>query len=158
MLKGFIIGLALTIIVGQVPKLFGVPKGEGDFFEQTWDFLRHLGDTQGLTLLVGALSLALVLGSAAGRPWSPRRWSPSSSGIIAVDLFHLDQHGRRDRRPHRQRAAQIRPARAAWASTTTSPPVPRAVGIMLVGFAEGLGAAKTYARRGTTTRSTPTAS
>ena len=27
-LKGFIVGLALTIIVGQVPKLFGVPKGE----------------------------------------------------------------------------------------------------------------------------------
>jgi sulfate permease, SulP family len=26
-LKGFIIGLALTIIVGQLPKLFGVPKG-----------------------------------------------------------------------------------------------------------------------------------
>jgi sulfate permease, SulP family len=35
-LKGFIIGLALTIIVGQLPKLFGVPKGEGDFFEQLW--------------------------------------------------------------------------------------------------------------------------
>ena len=31
-LKGFIIGLALTIIVGQLPKLFGVEKGEGNFF------------------------------------------------------------------------------------------------------------------------------
>jgi Sulfate permease family len=28
-LKGFIVGLALTIIVGQVPKLLGVSKGEG---------------------------------------------------------------------------------------------------------------------------------
>ena len=33
-LKGFIIGLALTIIVGQLPKLFGVEKDSGDFFEQ----------------------------------------------------------------------------------------------------------------------------
>ena len=28
-LKGFIVGLALTIIVGQVPKLLGISKGEG---------------------------------------------------------------------------------------------------------------------------------
>ena len=35
-LKGFIIGLALTIIIGQVPKLFGIEKSDGDFFEQAW--------------------------------------------------------------------------------------------------------------------------
>jgi MFS superfamily sulfate permease-like transporter len=29
-LKGFIIGLALTIIIGQVPDLLGIPKGSGD--------------------------------------------------------------------------------------------------------------------------------
>ena len=34
-LKGFIVGLALTIMIGQVPKFFGVPKSEGDFLEQT---------------------------------------------------------------------------------------------------------------------------
>ena len=35
-LKGFIIGLALTIIIGQVPKLFRIEKEEGNFFEQLW--------------------------------------------------------------------------------------------------------------------------
>jgi SulP family sulfate permease len=30
-LKGFIIGLALTIIAGQLPKLLSVEKGEGNF-------------------------------------------------------------------------------------------------------------------------------
>ena len=39
MLKGFIIGLALTIIIGQVPKLFGIEKADGDFFEQLWGVL-----------------------------------------------------------------------------------------------------------------------
>ena len=42
-LKGFIIGLALTIMVGQLPKLFGVEKGTGDFFEQLWDLIKALG-------------------------------------------------------------------------------------------------------------------
>ena len=61
-LKGFIVGLALTIIVGQLPKLFGAAKGSGDFFEQLWHLLGELGDTAGLTLLVGLVSLGLVLG------------------------------------------------------------------------------------------------
>jgi MFS superfamily sulfate permease-like transporter len=60
-LKGFIVGLALTIVIGQVPKLFGIPKSDGDFFQQAWGVIIHLGDTQGLTLLVGGLSLAVVL-------------------------------------------------------------------------------------------------
>ena len=54
-LKGFIIGLALTIIIGQVPKLFGIEKAEGDFFEQLWGVLTHLGDTQARTLVVGLI-------------------------------------------------------------------------------------------------------
>jgi sulfate permease, SulP family len=33
-LKGFIIGLALTIVAGQLPALLGVEGGGGDFFEK----------------------------------------------------------------------------------------------------------------------------
>jgi len=40
-IKGFIVGLALTIIIGQVPKLLGIEKGEGDFFEKAWDVLAN---------------------------------------------------------------------------------------------------------------------
>src|SRR4051794_11145508 len=35
-LKGFIIGLALTIVAGQLPKLFGVERVDGAFFEKLW--------------------------------------------------------------------------------------------------------------------------
>jgi sulfate permease, SulP family len=44
-LRGFIIGLALTIIVGQLPKLFGLHPTCGDLFEQAWRLITHLGDT-----------------------------------------------------------------------------------------------------------------
>src|SRR4029450_5743400 len=44
-LKGFIVGLALTIIIGQVPKLLGVEKTSGNFFEQLWGVIKHLPDT-----------------------------------------------------------------------------------------------------------------
>jgi len=70
-LKGFI-GLALTIVAGQLPKLFGVESGEGDFFQKLWDLLTRLEETSGATLLVGAVSLALVLGL--------RRFAPAVPG------------------------------------------------------------------------------
>jgi sulfate permease, SulP family len=56
-LKGFIIGRALTVIVGQLPRLFGIDSGADNFFEQLWEFVKSIDQTCGLTLLVGGLSL-----------------------------------------------------------------------------------------------------
>ena len=84
------IGLALTIIVGQVPKLLGIGGGRGDFFEQLWHLLKHLGDTQGLTLLVGALSLAVILGLRPARSRRSRAARGVAGAIAAVKVFGLD--------------------------------------------------------------------
>jgi SulP family sulfate permease len=92
-LKGFIIGLALTIIVGQLPKLFGVARGEGDFFEQLWHLLGQLDQTSGLTLLLGLLSLALILGLRRIAPMVPGSLVAVVFGIVVVQLFHADRHG-----------------------------------------------------------------
>src|SRR5262245_4840140 len=92
-LKGFIIGLALTIIAGQLPKLFGIPKGEGNFFEQLWDLITNLDETSGLTLLVGLLSLAIVIVLKETAPVVPGSLVAVLLGILAVKLFDLDQHG-----------------------------------------------------------------
>jgi high affinity sulfate transporter 1 len=144
-LKGFIVGLALTIIVGQVPKLLGVSKGEGDFFDQLWHLLSHLGQAQGLTIAVGLASLAVVLILRRVAPVVPAPLVAVLAGILAVHAFGLDKHGLdivghingglpSFGLPHVPSADYLKLAGPA-------------VGIMLVGFAEGLGAAKTYAAR-----------
>jgi sulfate permease, SulP family len=144
-LKGFIVGLALTIIIGQVPKLLGVPKGEGDFFEQLWDLLGNLGETSGVTLMVGLLSLVLVVGLKEYAPIVPGSLVAVLFGIVLVHLFDLEQHG----------VAIVGQIDSGLPSLGL-PDVaahryldlaPAAVGVMLVGFAESLGAAKTYAAR-----------
>ena len=38
-LKGFIVGLALTIITDQLPTVFGIEAAEGDLFEKLWGFV-----------------------------------------------------------------------------------------------------------------------
>ena len=75
-LKGFIIGLALTIIIGQVPKLFGIDKGDGDFFEQLWGVItpprRHaVAHVRGRRIVAGGRARRC----AGGRPWCPARSS-----------------------------------------------------------------------------------
>jgi SulP family sulfate permease len=145
-LKGFIIGLALTIVIGQVPKLLGIEKEEGDFFEQLWGVITHLGDTHGLTLLVGASSLALVLGLRRFAPIVPGSLAAVIFGVVVAKVFDLADEGVEIVGDIASGLPSLGPPdgvggddylRAAGA----------AAGIMLVGFAEGLGAAKTYAAR-----------
>ncbi|HEX6501367.1 MAG TPA: SulP family inorganic anion transporter [Micromonosporaceae bacterium] len=145
-LKGFIVGLALTIIVGQIPKLLGVPKGEGDFFRQLWHLVTHLGQAQWLTVVVGLGSLAVVLVLRRVAPVAPAPLVVVLAGIIAVHAFGLQHHG----------VDIVGPISGGLPSFGV-PHVPGqdylalagpALGVMLVGFAEGLGAAKTYAASG----------
>jgi sulfate permease, SulP family len=141
-LKGLIIGLALTIIAGQLPKLFGISGSHGDFFEQVWHLVTHLGETQGLTLLVGAGSLAVILGLRRAAPGVPGSLVAVAGAIAAVKLFDLDV----------ATVGQI----ASGLPSLGLPDIDLAdagrmagggIGVMLVAFAEGLGAAKAFAGR-----------
>lgn len=139
-LKGFIVGLALTIIIGQLPKLFGLPHGTGDFFQQAWQLITHLPDTDGLTLLVGVSSLAVILALRRFAPGVPGSLVAVALGIAAVKVFDLDV-----------------PVVGSLDSGLPSLAVPDiglgdagrlaagGIGVMLIAFAEGLAAAKHYA-------------
>src|SRR5271154_6893040 len=144
-LKGFIVGLALTIIIGQVPKLFGIKKGSGDFFQQLWHVISHLGETDGLTLLVGALSLALIVALRRFASAVPGSLVAVLLGIAAVKLLSLEEHG----------LEIVGPIKSGLPTLGTPDVHVRdlgslaagGIGVMLVGFAESLGAAKNYAAR-----------
>ncbi|HTU96936.1 MAG TPA: SulP family inorganic anion transporter [Solirubrobacteraceae bacterium] len=142
-LKGFIIGLALTIIVGQLPAIFGVEKGSGDFFQKLWDLITKLGDTHVLTLVVGLGSIALLLVLRRVAPAVPGSLAVVLLSILAVAVFNLDDHGL-DIVGHIARGLPslgIPDVRFQGFLEMAG----GAAGLMLVGFAEGLGAAKTYA-------------
>jgi sulfate permease, SulP family len=145
-LKGFIIGLSLTIIVGQVPTLLGIEKEAGDFFEQLWGVLTHLGDTQGTTLVVGAASLAIVLGLRRAAPGTPGSLVAVAMGIVAVQVFDLTDRGvaivGQIDRGLPPVGLPVGLGFQDYLSASAA-----AAGVMLVAFAEGLGAAKTYAVR-----------
>ncbi|MFS0701150.1 SulP family inorganic anion transporter [Cellulomonas sp. 179-A 4D5 NHS] len=144
-LKGFIVGLALIIIVGQVPALLGVEKGTGNFFEKAAAVLSELGDVHWLTAALGLASLAVVLLVKRFAPAVPGSLLVVGLGVAAVLLLRLDESG----------VDVVGPIEAGLPAlgvpavdrTTWTDLVGPAAGVMLVGFAEALGAAKTYAAR-----------
>jgi MFS superfamily sulfate permease-like transporter len=144
-LKGFIIGLALTIMVGQLPDLLGVEKGSGNFFEKLWHVLTELPDVDPLTVTVGVLSLGALLLLRRFLPTLPASLIVALLGIAAAWLLGLDDRG-----------LEVVGHIDAGLPSLGLPDVSGgqfvdllggAVGVMLVGFAEGLGAAKTYAAK-----------
>lgn len=58
---GYMNGLALTIIVGQLPKLFGFSTDAGGFLDEIKGFVEGLGQTNPTTLVVGVGVLAVLL-------------------------------------------------------------------------------------------------
>ena len=90
---GFVIGLALTIIVGQLPKLFGVPSASGDVFAQLDALLHALPQTNPWTLAVGATSLAGILVLRLLVPRFPGPLLVLALGIVASTVLDLAEHG-----------------------------------------------------------------
>ena len=58
---GYMNGLAITIIVGQLPKLFGFSTDAGGFLDEIKKFVEGLDQTNTTTLLVGLGVLVVLL-------------------------------------------------------------------------------------------------
>ena len=71
---GYLAGLAVTIFVGQLPKLFGFSTDADSFLEEIAVFLENLGMTNVYAFAVGFLCLLIILGL--------KRWRPTWPGIL----------------------------------------------------------------------------
>jgi high affinity sulfate transporter 1 len=90
---GFVFGLALVIIVGQVPKMLGIPAGEGNFFQQAWAILTSLSEVLPLTVLLGVGALVMLRVLKRSVPQVPAAPIVLVVGMLAVALFNLDAKG-----------------------------------------------------------------
>jgi high affinity sulfate transporter 1 len=90
---GYLMGIALTVIVSQLPKLFGFSTDSTRLVPQVRDFVSGLDATNGLALAIGVACLAIILAC--------RRWAPKVPGVfiamvgatIVVGAFDLTEHG-----------------------------------------------------------------
>lgn len=144
-MEGFIFGLAIFIIVKQLPKLFGIAHGDGNTFEQLLYLFNHLGETKLLVLIIGFSTLALLFTMHKLSRRIPTGLAILVLGILASIVFNLSVHGVAivGNIPAGLPSFGLPQVKLSdlWAL------LPGALGMALVLFSEGLGAADAFASK-----------
>ena len=145
-LSGLVVGIAITIVMGQLDKIlgYGVPESKG-FFQELYFFLRDLGNIHWPTLIVGVVSLVLLFGLEKLAPKIPAALVVVVLGIAISALVDLNSYG-----VHivGDIPAGLPPLGFQNVSLVEILNlIPGAIGILLVAFAESVAAARTYAKK-----------
>jgi high affinity sulfate transporter 1 len=92
---GYMNGLALTILVGQLPKLFGFSVDGDGFLPELTGFARGLadGETVGAALAVGVFGLVVIVGLQHWLPKAPGVLVAVVASVLAADAFDLADRG-----------------------------------------------------------------
>lgn len=92
-LTGFKSGIALVIIVDQVPKMLGLHLDKGPFFQNVLALFQHVPETHVATLILAGVTLALMIGLERFLPRWPAPIFAVVLGIAAAGLLGLKEAG-----------------------------------------------------------------
>jgi MFS superfamily sulfate permease-like transporter len=90
---GFLFGLALLVIISQLPSLFGLPSGSGGALNQLGQLITSLDDTNPWTLAISVAAFLVLLLFRRYAPGFPGALVVIALGILAVWAFNLQELG-----------------------------------------------------------------
>jgi len=144
-LVGFKAGAGLTIIMTQLPSLFGVSSDGENFFERAALLAGHLGQTNFLVLTLGAIAILVLLLGERFLPGRPVALGVVALAIIAASVFGLPAL----RVPTTGEVPGGLPFLAGPAMRLRDAEglFPLAAGCLLLAYVEGVSAARTLAAK-----------
>jgi sulfate permease, SulP family len=144
-LLGFKAGAGLTIIMTQLPSLFGIPGGGHNFFERAILFAEHLGQSQFLVLAIGVTAIAALLLGDRFAPGRPIALVVVALAIIAASLLGLAAIGV----PITGKIPEGLPVLSGpdLRLRDVEGIFPLAAGCLLLAYIEGVSAARTFAAK-----------
>ena len=144
-LKGFVFGLALTIMVKQAHKLTGISAGKGNFFHMVWHLITSVKEANLWVCAIGATAIAVMFLLSAVAPRVPSALMVLVLGVLSISWSSLKQHD-----------VEVVGTIQAGMPSLSLPRVGEddiadlflgAIGIVLVLTAEGLAASRTFAAK-----------
>jgi high affinity sulfate transporter 1 len=144
-LTGYLNGIALLIIVGQLPKLLGYPATEERFFRRVLEVFERFDQSHWPTAALGLAMLAVLVLAMRFLPRMPGALIVVVLSILLVVVLGLDHEG----------VAVLGAVPGGWPSIVVpsfghgvfNQTFSAAAGIMLVSFTSGVLTAKSFARR-----------
>ncbi len=92
-ITGFLSGVAVIIVVHQLPDLLGTPSPGGSTLHRLQSTVTHLGAVNPRALALGLGVLAIVLAAPRVARWLPGPLIALLAATAAVALLHLRTHG-----------------------------------------------------------------
>lgn len=144
-MTGFVFGLAIFVTVSQLPKIFGLEKGDGNTLRQLGHLVTHLDEASVTTIAVGLGALAVLFGIERFAPRIPGGLVVLVLGIGVSAVLDLSSHG-----------VSIIGDIPTGLPSVTIPEItrrdlwvliPSAIGMMLVIYSEALAAATAFAEK-----------
>jgi high affinity sulfate transporter 1 len=144
-LVGFKAGAGLTIIMTQLPSLFGVRGGGHNFFERAVLLLGQLGQVHYLVLAIGVLAIAVLFAGDRAFPGRPIALAVVVLAIVAASVFGLPALGV----PITGEIPRGLPSLSlpALRLRDVDGIFPLAAGCLLLAYIEGVSAARTFATK-----------
>ena len=141
-LTGFKTGIALVIVLDQLPKMLGIHIQKQGFFHDLWQIGQALPDSSGVTIVMALVTLFILIGMERMWPHSPAPLVAIGVGIAAAWGLSL----------HAQGLAIVGLIPQGLPSLTLPTPdlmvqlLPGALGIALMSFTESIAAGRAFAR------------
>jgi len=92
-LVGYLTGMGLVVIAGQLGNLFGITIESDMFFQQLWELFTRLGQANLLSLGLGSAFIAILVMMKRRWPFFPAALAVSVLAIALVVAFSLDEKG-----------------------------------------------------------------
>jgi high affinity sulfate transporter 1 len=144
-LEGFIVGLGLYIAIGQLPKVVGITKPSGDTLAVLAKTIGKVGSWQWTTVAVGIVALVALFAFA--------RFAPKLPGVIIVVALAILASAALDLQHHGVAIVGDVPTGFHFVSLSDvsthdlTEMLPGALAIVIVGLAQALAIAKSYAAK-----------
>ncbi|MGY3529076.1 SulP family inorganic anion transporter [Bradyrhizobium sp. USDA 4452] len=144
-LVGFKAGAGLTIIMSQLPSLFGVAGGGHNFFDRAIKIAGQLGDTRPLVLGIGVAATMLLLLGERRLPGKPVGLAVVALSILTVSILGLAEIGL----PVTGKIPTGLPALAlpTFGLLEFDDLFPIAAGCLVLAYVEGVSAARSFAAK-----------
>jgi SulP family sulfate permease len=142
-LIGYIHGVAIVLVIGQLGKLLGLDIEAIEPLPQLFEVAKEIGETSTTTLAIGALALAVLLALRSLAPRFPAALVVVVLAIVASSALSLADHG----------VATVGSIPPGLPSVGVPRPplrdvfelIPAALGLFLVSFADQILTARAYA-------------
>ena len=92
-LVGFLSGVGISVLSGQLPDMLGVPKSSGTWFQQQWDTLTSIPDASAATVAFAVGTVLLAVGFKRYLPVVPGAVVAVVLSIVISTLTDATQHG-----------------------------------------------------------------